>query len=80
MSSIPVSATDLKHNTAEILNTVYFKKRTALIMRHGKVIAEIRPVLDTKSTKRSLADFYGILPEFPDVTKNRTSRKKQVSL
>lgn len=38
-----ISASDLKKHTAEILNLVYYGRKTALVKRHGIPLVDITP-------------------------------------
>ncbi len=80
--SITISATELKNKVSDVLNDVYFNGKVTIVERYGEPIAEIVPV-----KKRSRVDIekaieatFGILPDFPDVTKFRVSRKKKLKL
>lgn len=75
--TIVISATELKNRVSEVLNDVAFGGNVAVIERHGKAIAKIVPAenLDTVLNK-----YFGVLPDFPDVTKFRKSRKKKLTL
>lgn len=78
-----ISATELKNKISEVLNSVYYNKSVTIIEKHGKPIAKIVPVEDaSKKTdlKTALNRTFGSLPDFPDVTKFRRSRKKKWSL
>lgn len=78
-----ISATKLKNNISYILNEIHFKGNVALIERYGKPIAKIVPIRNGEtvtSLKKALHDSYGILPDFPDVTRSRKSRKKTIGL
>ncbi len=81
-----ISATELKNKVSEILNEVAFKGNVAVVERYGKPIVKIVPVNDKakkmskKDIKRVLDETFGILPDFPDVTKFRRSRRKTFSL
>jgi len=79
-----ITATDLKNRTAEILNDSYFKGKTILVGRYGKPIAKIVPIRDTTNNtikfKKVLKNTFGILPDFPDITKARKSRRKSLKL
>lgn len=79
-----VSASELKRNSAEILNSVYYKKNTTIVEKFGKPIAKIIPIeeknLDEKDISETLKKYFGSIPDFPDVTKDRRSRKRSVSL
>lgn len=77
-----VSATELKNKVAEVLNEVYFRKTVAIVERYGKPIAKIVPMEERsrEDIKRALKETFGSLPDFPDVTKFRRSRKRSFRL
>lgn len=76
-----ISATTLKNNVANILNDVYFDKKTAVIKRYGKIIAKIVPVDKASEDTGSILDkYFGALPDFPDVVKERSFRKRTIKL
>lgn len=72
-----ISATELKNKVSEVLNEVAFKGNVAIIERYGKPIAKIVP---TENLDKVLNKYFGALPDFPDVTKFRRSRKKKLVL
>lgn len=72
-----ISATELKNKVSEILNDVAFKGNIAVIERYGKPIAKIVPA---ENLDKVLNKYFGALPDFPDVTKFRRSRKKKLIL
>lgn len=80
--TMTISATDLKNKVSEVLNSVYFGGNVAIVERYGKPIAEIVPVEKPKpdkiNIKKALDATFGILPDFPDVTKFRHSRKRKI--
>ena len=84
MDNYQISTTELKQRISEVINMVYFNRKTAIIKRHGKTVAKLVPPEDstyrTKKVKKTLDDYFGILPDFPDVVKDRRSRKKTVHL
>lgn len=86
MHKISISATELKNRTSEILNGVYYRGNTAVVERYGKPIVKIvpadifSPFRSKEEIKKALDFTFGILPDFPDVTKFRRSRKKKFSL
>lgn len=81
-----ISATELKNRVSEVLNEVAFKGNATVIERYGKPIVRIVPIDDKarkmskKDVKRVSDETFGILPDFPDVTKFRRSRRKTFSL
>ncbi len=80
-----ISATELKNKISEVLNSVYFHGNIAVIERYGKPIAKVIPVEKNESFSREdirkvIDATFGALPDFPDVTKFRKSRKKSFSL
>lgn len=75
MNIIRVSATELANKTSEILNKVKYEGVTAIIERHGEEIARVTP----PSTERKSWDkYFGAIPDFPDVQKDRYFRKRDV--
>lgn len=83
MNSTAISATELKNKLADVLNAVYYNKTTTVVKKHGKPVAKIVPIHETvyrESLKKALDKSFGTLPDFPDVTKFRRSRKKTFSL
>lgn len=80
MHKTHISATELKNRVSEVLNEVYYKGRVTVIERHGKPIAEISPVTKRPSEDANdvISRYFGILPDFPDVTKDRRSRKRKI--
>lgn len=82
MNTISISATDLKNSVSEVLNTVYYKKTTAIIERHGKIIAHIIPVKvdEVGSLNSVLSKTFGMVSDFPEVTKKRVFKKRQINL
>ncbi len=80
-----ISATELKNKISEVLNSVYFHGNVTVVERYGKPIAKVIPVERNKLTSREdirkvLDATFGALPDFPDVTKFRRSRKKKLTL
>lgn len=79
-----ISATDLKNKAADVLNNVIFTGSETVILRHGKPVAKIVPVKRHVSTirvidiKKAIDATFGSLPDFPDVTKFRRSRRRKI--
>ena len=81
MHIVNISATTLKKNVSNVLNDVYFNKKTAVIKRYGEIIAKIVPVDKEKRDIPSLLDkYFGALPDFPDVPKKRSFKKRSINL
>lgn len=81
MHIVNISATTLKNNVSDILNDVYFDKKTAVIKRYGKIIAKIIPVDKENKDIRSILDkYFGALPDFTLVSKKRSFKKRSVEL
>lgn len=84
MNTAYISATELKNKVSDILNQVYYEKKDIIIERFGKPIVKIVPVEKgaqwKKNIKTVVDKYYGIMPDFPDVTKMRYFRKRDVSL
>lgn len=74
-----VSASDLKNNTSEILNMVAYGGYEAIVERYGEDFVRILPILNTSKVKKDykllLNKYYGSDPDFPEVYKNRLSKK-----
>lgn len=78
-----ISATELKNRVSEILDEVYFNGKTVVVERYGKPLVEILPIekgAKKVEVKKALDATFGILPDFPDVTKFRVSRHRKIKL
>lgn len=79
-----ISATTLKNKVSQVLNDVYFKGDERIVVRYGKPVAKIIPMKNENSSKIKLKEAldrsFGALPDFPDVTKFRRSRRKTITL
>lgn len=73
-----ISATELKNKVSKIINEAYFKRETIIVEKHGKPMIKIMPIEEDreKKIKEALDKYCGIMPDFPDVTKFRRSRKR----
>lgn len=82
MKTIYLSATELKRNTAEVLNAVAYRGDVAVIERFGEPVVKITSVSERTrlSGTEILNKYFGAAPDFPDVTKLRRSRKRSLSL
>lgn len=81
MHIVNISASELKNNVSDILNDVYFNKKTAIIKRYGTIIAKIVPVdKENKDVGSVLDKYFGVLPDFPDISKKRSFRKRSIRL
>ena len=76
MNTIRVSSTELANKTSEILNKVRYEGVTAIVERHGEEIARLSP--PTNSAKKIWNTSFGAIPDFPEVHKDRYSRKRNV--
>lgn len=83
MNTAFISASELKRNTADVLNRVYYEKIVAVIKRHDEPIVKISPI-DNKDKKKNTASlllkYYGILPDFPAPTMKRSRAKRNINL
>ena len=52
-----ITATQLKRNTAEILNSLYFDQVTRVIVRYGNEVATLSPIIKKGSPEISKEDF-----------------------
>ena len=76
-----VSATDLKNRVADILNNVIYTGSEVIVERHGRPVAKITPISGSferrkVDIKRVLDKTFGSDPNFPEVTKFRSFRRK----
>lgn len=82
MTPLVISATDLKRDTSEILNSVIYGGSEATIERFGEPVARIVPI--SKGIKKDLKDkiklYFGSLPDFPKVRKDRFFRNRVIRL
>lgn len=60
-----VTATDLKNKIADVLNRVVYAKSELVIVRHGKPVAKIVPLVE--SAKRSKKNFMKLAGVWKDV-------------
>lgn len=80
-----ISATELKNKLSEVLNSVYYNEDVTIVEKHGKPVARIMPIDQSKKVslndiKKVLDDTFGSIPDFPDVTKDRSFRSRKISL
>lgn len=84
MNTNYVSATELKRNVSEILNSVYYKKSVTIVEKFGKPIAKIIPIdakeLGSAEIEEVLKSTFGSIPDFPDVKSSRYFRKPNINL
>ena len=73
MNTITVSTTELKHNTGELLDLVSRGQTTIIVKRYGKAIARIKADKSDSDYAKFISHYQGILPDFPDITKDRTT-------
>ena len=78
MNIINVTTTGLKNNVSGIMNSVYFKRKTVLVKRYGKVLAKIIPIA-IKKKKIDTTKYFGSIPDFPDVTNERVNSSWSVN-
>ena len=72
-----LSSTELKRNTAEVLNSVAFGKVEAIVERYGEPLVKIIPMRTTEKKrdfKKLLDEYFGTIPNFPSVSKSRNFR------
>jgi len=77
MTPLNVTATSLKNNTANVLNTVIYKKRSVNIKRHGKLVARIVPAeaVLREDLRKKLDSYYGAALDIELVKRSKSSRK-----
>ncbi len=76
------SATTAKNKLGSILKDVAELKYTAVIKKNNAPIVEIKPIKEKNNNKKNRLDIlkstFGSMPDFPDVTKERISRKEDI--
>jgi prevent-host-death family protein len=78
-----LSSTELKRNTAEVLNSVAFGKIEAVVERYGEPLVKIIPMKTVKRKydfEKALDGYFGAIPNFPDVRKFRHFRRRAPKL
>jgi len=83
MNTFNLTATELKNNTAAIINEVVFGQREAVIVRHGRPVVRIVPVIkleEVKSKSAAMKKYFGSIKNFPAVGKLRLFRRRAVGL
>ena len=84
MNTTYVSASELKRNTAEILDKVHYGKNVTVVEKFGKAIAKIVPIEekenDINDVEEILKATFGSIPDFPDVTSKRYFRRRDIKL
>ena len=64
MVLLSITATNLKNDTSNILNTVCYERKTANVTRHGRVVAKLVPITDENKElvlKKNLDKYYGAI-------------------
>jgi len=46
-----ISATEFKNKVSDILDDVYFRRKTVIVKRYGKPLVKIVPITDTDNAK-----------------------------
>jgi prevent-host-death family protein len=68
-----ITATQLKNNTASIINDAAYGGNTYVVNKHGAPVIEIKSIdKSKKKSKKELADkYFGIIKDFPDTSEFR---------
>lgn len=77
-----LTATELKRKTGEILNLVAYGGTIAIVERHGEPLVKIEPAKmeDEGNLEEKIKKYFGTIPHFPAVYKNRYFRGRKFSL
>ncbi len=83
MLSTHTTATQLKQNTAAIINQVYYQNQPIVIEMYGKPFVKIvpidqDPIIETPQVKKKLKKYFGSIPNLE--TPKRFFRDKDLSL
>jgi prevent-host-death family protein len=83
MSTVTISATTLKNDTANVINQVIYNDVVAIVSKYGKPLVKIEKITESAANARNIQEildtFYGSAIDFPDVTKKRYFRDKDIS-
>lgn len=83
MNEVRLTSTELKRNTAKILNSVAYGGSEVIVERYGEPVVKIVPMRTSRKRrdfKKVLDKHFGSIPDFPDVAKMRYSRKRAIHL
>lgn len=82
MKTISLSSTELKRNTAEILNSVAFGEAIAIVERYGEPLVKIVPAKPSRveDLEVKIKKYFGVIPDFPSVGKARYFRKRRFNI
>lgn len=78
-----LSSTELKRRTAEVLNLVAYGEVMAIIERYGEPLVKITPIPSPKieiDWEKKLRRYFGIIPNFPEISKARYFRRRNLKL
>lgn len=77
------TATNLRQNTANIINNVYYQKQPIIIERHGKPFVKIVPIeeeiKEKLPMKSKLNKYFGSIPDL-EIRPTRSFRDKDLNL
>ena len=78
------TATEAKNKFGSVLNDVVKNGYTAIIQKNNKPIVEIKSIkqrnVSDEEKLKALRKLYGCMPDFPDVTKDMVSRKREIEI
>lgn len=83
MNTTNITATELKNNVSEIIDKVRLHNTVAIVKKYGRSVVKIIPFtehINKVDAKKIIVRTYASLPDFPDVTKTRKSRKRNSKL
>lgn len=78
-----LSSTELKRNTAEVLNLVAYGEVVAIVERYGEPLVKITkatPGEKSSTLREKLKKSFGAIPNFPSLSKTRYFRKRILNL
>lgn len=77
-----MSSTDLKKKVSYVLHDACYNGVSTIIKKYGKPIAKVIPYTIVKSPKKkkNYMDYFGSIPDFPDVRSLRRSRRTKIDL
>ena len=78
-----LSSTELKRNTAEILNLVAYGEAVAIVERYGEPLVKITKAVPSEkgsNWEKKIKKYFGSIPNFPFLSKTRHFRKRTLNL
>lgn len=83
MNLLRLTATELKRNTAEVINAVVYAEKEAIIERYGYPVVRIVPIIKISNKlgkEKLLKKYFGVIKNFPNLKSLRKFTRRSVDL